>query len=275
MGVQEPRDHQVSFWYDVNMSDQDKDAEITDEQDFIPSVDVVDLEKSTESQEQEKYSPEYVGRLFFDSFRFSQGSPGVQKYIFQYLSRHFGDRLTPELIQQGVEKATPRIEGFVSGGKHVTGVLNTADFTIRREKEKWIEVLNDEQAQVEIPDLLVSILKSDSSYGRRIRQGDYAAKHSRSDAPRLSQFVFYGLLGRTTGMPEYDAMFAELVDKLPDVPVSAVEKDGGNSYELSLIVGNHFAAYPDDLTQITPQGLAALQESLDADTLKGIGFDSV
>lgn len=228
-----------------------------------------------------KFTPEHIGRLFFESFRFSQGNPAAQERIFQYLSERFGAKLSPELIDQGVSMAAPRIIGFVSRGiKHASRGSSQSNLTINNERNDWIQAQQQDETETSRYDpleLLKLVLERDNGYATRERpnRNGYTAKTSRSDSPHLSHFVFYGLLGEDTGCAEYNEMFSELVANLPEVPERITESGSGEWFSLLPILEHHFDYYPEDVQRITPQGITALCERLDEAELQRIGVASI
>ena len=229
-----------------------------------------------------KFTPEHVARLFFESYRFSQGSPGIQQQIFQFLNERFGDRITPDLIEQGATLATPRISAFVtSGTKHNDTPHSEVSGSVETEQRVWRSILTGGSipAQPYNPhEMLSSMLVREAKFvedGGRPYRADETSTSSRSYSKHLSPFVFYGLMGQDTGLPEYNAMFAELVDNLHGIPDS-IDKVNTGGLEISKsilpVFVSHFTTYPEDIARITDHGLAVLQERFKPAELQQFGI---
>ncbi|MCX6727940.1 MAG: hypothetical protein NTX11_03975 [Candidatus Saccharibacteria bacterium] len=229
-----------------------------------------------------KFTPEHVAQLFFESYRFSQGNPAIQQQIFQFLNERFGDRITPDLIEQGATLATPRISAFVTSvTKHADTPHSVVSGSVETEQRVWRSILTGGSipAQPYNPhDMLSTMLVREAKFvedGGRPDRSDETNTSSRSYSKHLSPFVFYGLMGQDTGLPEYNAMFEELVDNLHDIPDSIVKLDSGGIKILTPILPvfeSHFKAYPDDIARITDHGFTVLQERFEPAELQQLGI---
>lgn len=230
-----------------------------------------------------KFTPEHVSKLFFDSFRFSQGSPNLQGFIYRYLVENYGDKLSPELIADGAEIAKPKIARYVAGGGHIQQ-LESVDEPIDQECHAWQYALDSDSSQDKFDphDMLATLLIRESYFADwsdgRPRDAQKATETSRSDSRHLNQFVFYGLMGKDTGSPEYNAMFSQLVDELYDIPDNIPQPVSSTSDPFTPIFpifANHFAAYPGDVAELTPRGLSALQERFEPSELQLLGVPTL
>lgn len=228
------------------------------------------------------FTPEHTGQLFFNSFRFSQGNSDLQLKLFSYLAERYGLRFSPELVEEGVAMVAPRIQKFATKGTmHSQREDRSVKLTIDQEKSNLLsalESLSMSPATFNPLETLEEILYRDAKYvigrGRdrnRVETGD----NSRSHGVHVSHFVYYGLLGNDTGCPEYNALFAELVDNLANVPDTIIGADPAamdiETPVISVLEG-HFKAYPADVSRITPAGLAALETRFQPPELKQLGL---
>lgn len=205
------------------------------------------IEADAEKQD-EPLTAEKATKLFFLSYRFSQGDIISQKSIFRYLKathpawhidntlrdelekkakpifikylrsaerapRHVqasGEPLEEENIEKSVENESAMMQHVFSGEEEGEATEFTAD-------EKSAEQIKKKA----IREVATNIILRDWKY---LEKNKGRSRPHTSDAqgrettplydPFLSHLCYYGIEGRSAGMPEYDAMFQDVVTYL-------------------------------------------------------------
>lgn len=173
-------------------------------------------------------------RLFFDSFRFSQGESELQDDIFVYLHDAHPDwQITPEITQRIREGLLPIMKDRVliqndaeAGPFHGSYKGDIEDFfeQFNLALSGFVRIVNTGELRhagplrrkVPVVDRISKlILKQDKQFlvkrqGRaRIVEGNEVKYNPDSD-PWLSQLIYYGFEGNSTGSPDFDQMFADV-----------------------------------------------------------------
>lgn len=242
---------------------------------------------AAEAELEHAYTPQEVSKLFFNSFRFSQGEPGIQQLLYNYLCKEYGDRLSSRLIQDGIEIAAPRIEKFVSAGvSHTVREEDRIKDTIDEERQKWLATLDVHNSGKEMvfdtKETLKQILARETRFlvrgsGRpRPNSGD--GNQSGPKDKFTSHIVYYGLLENSTGMPEYDKLFKELLAELPNIPSEgrAMNRYGyEDQYSFYTTLEKHFSAHPEDKAKLPQDSFDLLGQVLHDTRLESLGLKPV
>lgn len=195
-------------------------------------------EKSPQEQkERVPLTAEYGAKIFFLSYRFSQGNSALQRYVFDFfhLLRPYW-RITDALKKEISQIVKPQIENFLGvGKKYAQGVsqspkgtyhpeIGNAQFTgYKIDDAVYLELGEMEKSfngrkkyfrQRTIKELAegISILEHNWLVvkGGRPRKPAQSQKVTTATDPFFSQLCYYGFLGHSTGVKEYDEMFREV-----------------------------------------------------------------
>lgn len=233
------------------------------------------------------YTPEEVAKLFVGSFRFSQGEPGIQQLLFDYLCQEYGDKLSPELLTEGTQTAAPRIEKLVTSGiSHDVRGKDKVRETIADERNNWLTTLDNHSqgkgTEFDPQGALKQILARETRFlGRKKGRPRPEGALTGQSGPRdrfTSQLVYYGLMGKDTDMPEFNRLFAMLLAELPNIPEEGVAQNRyghKDSYSLYRVLERHFDAHPEDRSEIGQDLLTLMAQVLRRDDLEALGLSSV
>lgn len=176
------------------------------------------------------YSTRDITKFIIYSFRFSQGQPEIQDEIYNYIHANYKDRLDPNVIDGALPEAIDAVERIVGNPKLHKQIENDSRTAIREEVMQNIDFLKNglghppnllRMGQKIIhrdrkflvsgndPDLDISDPLERSSGRPRSTEDQRVTPNT---DPFISQFVYYGLMGQTTGSPEFDAMFHDMVE---------------------------------------------------------------
>ncbi|OGN07389.1 MAG: hypothetical protein A3B86_01410 [Candidatus Yanofskybacteria bacterium RIFCSPHIGHO2_02_FULL_38_22b] len=178
-------------------------------------------EEKESEQKPETPDIKHLSKLFFLSYKFSQGNGIDQKYIFQYIkTKHPDWKLTKDMEKVLTASLVRSVEYFtsnkqlhqqeMSGERDIHASLESEVFNFAHQLEKEPESKNLIKILVE------SVVGSD--YKFLISKG--GRPRSESDRPTstsdsfLSHLIYYGFLGHKTGAEEYDDMFREITDHI-------------------------------------------------------------
>lgn len=212
--------------------------------------------ESKQEHEQKEFSPEYALKIFFLSFRFSQGNNPLQETIWRYLHTLRPEwRITEEGERFIKDKATSVFEQFLWGKQAAhpplsrktlqwpeskgSGLLGDTrppeplDLTTYLHKNiDQMKAIFNEQTEVkksERQDLVHTLAQEMLDRDRefivqrwkgRPREGMEGKQNAETD-PFLSYICHYALETHTTKVQEYDLMFKEI----KNVFLTAIKKD--------------------------------------------------
>lgn len=195
-------------------------------------MDTKDLPQPTQQEIQTKnLTPEYAARVLFLSYKYSQGDPQTQKFIFQYLhsTRPEWKIKDEEFKQKIFDKALASIKKYVPTDRNPTGPKafhkTVPDFhepsrkVIEEDIKNQINFMQTFFADVtnSNPLALAEVLSSqiiarDEKFllkGRsRVRSGTDPT--TPSGDPYGSHIIDYVLKGSPTGLAEFDRMFSDI-----------------------------------------------------------------
>lgn len=163
----------------------------------------------------ELYTPDHVAKLLIGSFKYSQKDGRVtQDQILRYIASRFRARLDDAIIdtsftqtyreaQRIINDPTLHKPGYKGAGTEVYMAMNGLRLRLR------------ERLEPDIPLLTRRIITLDNrSIAGRDRQDPDPSNPDRD--PHASYFTYHGLMRQSTGLAEYDQMFAELVAEYED-----------------------------------------------------------
>lgn len=180
------------------------------------------VEATPETEQKPPYTPEEISRLLVHSFRFSQGDTILQEKLLELVAFNNQGRLTPDAIEKSVEPAAAIVKKIIfepSVHSKLTGDVTTDEF-IKSQVDVNAETLihsifKGERLNPDIGFVARGVISRDYKYmvlrdGGRYRQTP--VKMAPGNDPYLSHFVYHGLLGKPTGMAEYDQVFRQIKD---------------------------------------------------------------
>ncbi|TSC64971.1 MAG: hypothetical protein CEO22_643 [Candidatus Berkelbacteria bacterium Gr01-1014_85] len=181
------------------------------------------IEIETTVEEEAQLSTEHAAKLLYFSFYFSQGLPALQVEIFQWLHQRYpsyrGDTLNKaqllETLLRSVEKTVPEKATGPDGANATHAGIDRHKVLseIESYSVRLLGCLNGEQVHslLDYGQLTTSIatkmIRRDYHYlvergsRPRFKQGD---RNGPMHDPFLSHVCYYALMGRPTGVPEYD-----------------------------------------------------------------------
>jgi hypothetical protein len=186
----------------------------------------------------EATSPDYhhLLRLFIASFEHSQGDQPLQQHIFDYLhlvnptlsiSAETRDRLIEDSTQivqflLGVDEATEHLP-FPHLYVNAYAVHRTIT-PVAWQFSQRLNTMTDKNKQLVVGSLATGILERDYRYLVQISQRrrhrkprhDYHSGHRLTDA-HFSYLCHYALLGHTTGIREFDVLYADVVKRCEEL----------------------------------------------------------
>lgn len=167
-------------------------------------------------------------QTFLTSFQFSQGSVAIQRNLFEYLKMQHPDLSLPaetECENEQLARAWLRAASAIveNPARHVPvdterkygalmEMLNAAEDVLNYDLLK-----HDHRAQL-VATLAQQIVERDAHFLRKPAGRDYTPGASASSAahfnpyrdPWRSDVCYFGLLGKTTGQADFDALFAAI-----------------------------------------------------------------
>lgn len=232
----------------------------------------------SEQKENEEITPERAFQIFFLSYRFSQGSNGLQQNIWSYIhATHPQWRITDETEQVMKEKALPVFEKFLWGKETLHPPLSPKTLTwaegqgsgligegppreidfksyLSGNIDKMRDIFNADvnltkREKHEIVGLIAEgIIEKDYRFLNRHRRDGGGRPRSketesltRQADPFLSHICYYALEQQSTGSPEYDEMFQD---------VGLAIRSGVKQKKQFLIKGNTSWSFKWDLAHI-------------------------
>lgn len=228
---------------------------------FHPAL-KLDNETIEQPAEPKPLSPGNLARIHFETFRFAQGSPELQQYITRYVHLAEGDRITSEALEQSFVPAENRMTSFITHGEDKTHTASAIEKSIggmsremKRIRECWEGAQDDEPGDMPwiLENAVSGSIGSDHLFiiqrGGRPRAKRDETEQAQPAAKYLSQFVYYGLNHHSTGVPEFDKMFADMVDTLntDDYLRSNVDQ------QLREVIATHVSHYPEELELLPEQ----------------------
>jgi hypothetical protein len=172
------------------------------------------------------YTTQETTKLVFNSFRFSQGDPTLQGDIADYIAATEPGRLTAEGLEASREVMQQLAPKYIyEAGVHTTELDPDEvrveveavydSFAAKVSQPKSAEALSEVVEQI-------TIMAVDRDYSHLVRKDGRPERVRGTDqtgpaAPHVSHIMRYACEGQTTGMPEYDRMFADVAAKLPGV----------------------------------------------------------
>lgn len=192
-------------------------------------MDDKEIKPDLSEAEPKPLTAEYAARLFFWSFRISQGNQELQEEIFVYLHHlrpHW--RIDDPIKEEFKRIAEAQVTKFLNTTKGEATLHmvfdNPVSETLNDGLFMWhlmIGILNeeDEPANVKLSDITDGILDKDLQY--LIERGRPRSTSEETPAipsslpsrdPFLSHFYYYGLEQHRTGLPEYDQLFRDVVN---------------------------------------------------------------
>lgn len=226
----------------------------------------------------EQYSPEYIARLVINSFRFSQGMGGIQHSIMAYMAHNFGERFSPEAIEASIPIASQtamnirnnsavHAQTYKSGRQMEPIPLAEAETQVKTYTDSLNKHLEKDGPFKSINFLTYAVIARDynslaisSDKSGRDRSGHNASSPYRDKY--FSSWVYFGLMSQTTGMPEYDQMFADMVevykDTEQDLGYEGLIKDDDVRSEAEQLIEFYVMRHPDQLSLLPEQFRPAL-----------------
>lgn len=177
-------------------------------------------------------TPEYAARIIFDSFRFSQGDPDLQKQIFAYLH---GIRpkwkISNDLLNKISKEFTFRVRGFMGYSEEPKPNVDRSLLHYNLGASSESDPINDEMLIdmekifngeetliVNVPVIARGVIVRDKRYlldkGRPRTFHRSGPEKSEMGDPWLSHSIYYGVEEHATGLPEFDQMFVEVGEYL-------------------------------------------------------------
>ncbi len=179
-----------------------------------------------------QFDARHTATLQVNAFRMAQGSAALHVEILRYVAANFREQLDPEVVLASVGTATAialRVHHNARTHQQPEGGMSSLQ---RIEDEE-----NDRETVADFAEILHGYLGADSEISARrvaidaitksVIGEDYdhlrlasdsagrnrkpVAKMTPFNDPHLSFWVYYGLLSATTELPEYDAMFSDIV----------------------------------------------------------------
>lgn len=194
-------------------------------------------------------------KLFFLSFRYSQGSPYMQERIFEYLhwqNPHW--RISAPLKPKLQESCLMLFKKYFDIGYHEknpdqlvsqtplhteiyfednSGSELNRDVGVRGELSKFQDTMNTKKVINPIEELTLEIIRLDHKYlitnNGRPRNTPHDISSPQTDH-YLSHICYYGYAKKNTGMPEYNKMFADIIKYVNSNPHS-LQLRKGDAYD--------------------------------------------
>lgn len=185
-----------------------------------------------EIKEDEPLTVEKAVKLFFLSYRFSQGFPTLQRMMFEYIKkRHpgwkIGEKLRGEIFERSLETFSNYMKAVAgrahtekaASGKALSEAMinNDLEQNLRWMAEAFYLRAKDIDKSSTLQFIARQIVERDVQFlsrekGRPRAQG--AQGKSVHEDPFLSQVCYYGIEGHGTGSPEFDLIFQDVVEYL-------------------------------------------------------------
>lgn len=180
-------------------------------------------------------TPEYAARLFFLSFRFSQGNTELQEMILDYIHfLHPQWRIDDQVRKEIEAKVAPAIKRYLLQEPrkfHIEAVSENGKDNIEEAIEEqvryFLEIfqkslgedqwLNKEELLREVAS---EILSRDLHFLEQGRKRDNTNRITPATDKFLSHLCYYGFLGHSSGAEEYDQMFKDISSYFSEIKTS-------------------------------------------------------
>lgn len=177
---------------------------------------------------EEELSPQKAWTLLFNSFKFSQGSGGLQELIFYWIHARYPNLRMGDNVYQGLLQMKSRIREVINKpGIHKYRPPGEIDDTWRIELDNARDILNgvrpvpecykDDKQEMLLDDLTRSIVERDGEYlvvrRGRPREKSQEGEISPDKDPFLSQLCYYGFEGKAP-TEEYREFWKKVVDHI-------------------------------------------------------------
>ncbi len=190
-----------------------------------------DLSVKNPSRKEVQQTPDKdnLKRLFVQSFRHSQGDYGLQSYIFSYLhllhpTWVIDEPLKKQLFLTASENMA-KMFGYDGQKSESNSPMPHANQTkgmdkinqeISHQIEKMQKKFNDNEASAQyvVIGLMIALAEQDLKYllkGRPNRSQTNSHKDNITFDPYFSYLCHYGFEGHSTGIPEFDKMYTDIV----------------------------------------------------------------
>jgi hypothetical protein len=180
-----------------------------------------------------KYDSSYIARLITYSYFFSQGNARFQRPILHYLATQFSERFDKATVMDAVAPASKMV--FAIRHKYhlhrrITDIMGNIDTVPEEDVPQDVNAFAEDligyldsgveanEEELDITYLCEETIDRDIhqlGLGENAKYTDRGRSSSTSSSPyadsHLSLWVYFGLMGQTTGMEEYDRMFKEMV----------------------------------------------------------------
>jgi len=200
-------------------------------------------------------------KLFFLSFRLSQGDGDLQDMIFKYLHFLHPEWSMPEEFREQlkIESASP-FKKYLSGSNgtkvlHVSREPSAIDATIDNELSSMQVNLNRKnKRKPSVYSIANEIMEKDFEYlcNRNGRERNSSITYNPAQDPFLSHICFFALEGHSTGAEEYDQMFRE-------VKVVVLRLSKGHKVASRFMSVERLKAVINKYAQTHPQSIPLLQ----------------
>lgn len=218
----------------------------------------VELAPSEEAQIH-RYDADYTASLIVNSFFFSQGDVTYQHGILSYLVSNFRDHFDEAVFDEATNLVAQRISRTGNNRKthrehdQDNKPIDFSEAAVKVQASTYSDFLKnllsldpeEVNGLFELPKLRKWAIAVDIRHlGPDNGGGGRNRKPSPNSSPysdgHLSQWVYFGLMGQTTRMPEYDQMFADMVSSTPTHMGKALEE-----HQLPYLINYHIHFHPD------------------------------
>lgn len=207
----------------------------------------------------EPFDVDEIARLIVNSFRFSQGFDGddvpAHQQILQYIASQYRNKIDPNLIQDAVKPATETALKIITK-RSLHPPVEEASANAYNQIDSYANLLKkfvkDKNCKSNMPGLTRVLIKADHvnlfGYVGKPQEGRQREPVPEDEMvaakdPFLSHFVFYGLMKRTTGVLEYDQMFADVVKEYE----ANINKDDDYHQQVQELVRIYIGHHPETI----------------------------
>lgn len=202
----------------------------------------------------EYLSPKHALEIFYASFKFSQGGPGLQKDMLQYIANQHPDWRMDDMTYQQVydaflKKATAYLAHTAQNNAKKIVHPNFSDpveTEVTNRLDEFRDILNNPRIPVSLHEIMKTIIERDFRFLADPKSGEAMGRPRSDDRTKfLSHICHYVMKGQSTGSAEFDALFRDVHQLIQRGGLTNLDWD--EDARLTKVIEYYNAFHPDGI----------------------------